>query len=93
MPRAATSTRSRVGLPAPLRLTNFRHKHVSKLIPPGIASKLPLSKKSLAPRPKIVEAKVRCLCGEPLPSGEGPRVDRPAHYSGDEEGASLRPAP
>ena len=29
-------------------------------------------RKILAPRPKIVEAKVRCLCGEPLPSGEGP---------------------
>jgi hypothetical protein len=29
----------------PLRPTNFRHKHVSKLIPPGIASKLPLGER------------------------------------------------
>jgi hypothetical protein len=34
--------------------------------------KVASGRKILAPRPKIVEAKVRCLCGEPLPSGEGP---------------------
>ena len=53
-------------------------------------------RKILAPKPKIVEVKVRCLCGEPLPSGRGAlraEVLPPAHYGGDEEGASLRPAP